>query len=338
MTASHTISVILCAYTEARWDDLAEAVASVQRQTLPAHEIIVVIDHNPGLLARAQARFDGVAVVPNSGARGLSGARNSGVAAAHGSVIAFLDDDAIAAPDWLAQLSAAYSEPAVVGVGGAIEPRWAERRPAWFPAEFNWVVGCTYRGMPIGRAAVRNLIGCNMSFRRSALDIAGGFQIGRVGVLSMGQENDDTELCIRVSATQPGVQLIYQPAAAVEHCVPPQRATLRYFMRRCCSEGISKARLARLVGPERGLASERSYTLRTLPQGVLRGLSDALARRDPSGLSRAGAILLGFASTATGYLIGRIARDPRTLAQAGGRRHDRAGIATEISPMEQSLS
>src|SRR5262245_28282171 len=138
-----TVSVVLCAYTEARWNDLVEAVASVQSQTLPAYEIIVAVDHNTRLAARAQQHMPGVVVVENCESRGLSGTRNSGVAAARGTHVAFLDDDALAAPDWLARLSVAFANPRVAGTGGAIEPLWLGGRPIWFPPEFDWVVGCT---------------------------------------------------------------------------------------------------------------------------------------------------------------------------------------------------
>src|SRR5581483_12443163 len=97
------------------------------------------------------------------------GARNTGVSVATGSVCAFLDDDAEAAPDWLAWLVKAYADKDVLGVGGAIEPAWQDRRPEWFPEEFDWVVGCSYRGMPVISADTRNLIGANMSFRRDVL-------------------------------------------------------------------------------------------------------------------------------------------------------------------------
>src|SRR5262245_14241921 len=106
-----TFSVVLCAYTETRWDELVGAVASVRQQILPPYEIIVAVDHNPRLLARARQALPGVVVVENREARGLSGTRNSGVAAARGSHVAFLDDDAIAASDWLARLSAAFANP-----------------------------------------------------------------------------------------------------------------------------------------------------------------------------------------------------------------------------------
>src|SRR5262245_33392896 len=213
----HAFSVVLCAYTEARWNDLVDAVASVQHQTLPAHEIIVAVDHNPTLAARARQHLPGVVVVENNEGRGLSGTRNSGVAAARGSPVVFLDDDAIAAPDWLARLNAAFANPRVVGAGGAIKPFWLDGRPAWFPAEFEWVVGCTYRGMPEMRATVRNLIGCNMAFRSEVFATVGGFRIGRVGALSIGQENDETEFCIRLLALCPDAELWYEPTAVVQH-------------------------------------------------------------------------------------------------------------------------
>src|SRR5262245_11775286 len=103
------VSVVICAYTEKRWDDLVAAVASVQQQSLSPRETIVVIDHNPALLDRVRAHMPDVIAAENTETRGLSGARNSGIAASRSSIIAFLDDDAIAMPDWLEQLIAGYA-------------------------------------------------------------------------------------------------------------------------------------------------------------------------------------------------------------------------------------
>jgi hypothetical protein len=125
------------------------------------------------------------------------------------------------------------------------------------------------------------------------------------------------------------MQLIYEPAALVQHAVPAQRATPGYFVRRCYSEGVSKARLARLVGRERGLASERTYTLQTLPQGVLRGIADTLLRRDPSGVLRAGAIYLGLTVTTAGYVVGLLSEQTRRRSSAH---------ASEISSVEHKIS
>ena len=96
MSDIRDISVVICAYTHDRWDDLVSAVASMHSQTLQPREVIVVIDHNPELFARAGSALDGVVVIENHERKGLSGARNSGIARAQGQIIAFMDEDAVA--------------------------------------------------------------------------------------------------------------------------------------------------------------------------------------------------------------------------------------------------
>lgn len=295
---AHNVSVVICAYTMDRWHDLAASVESALGQTSPPGEVIVVIDYNPTLLEQARRELCNVIVVENNEAHGLGGARNSGMSAARGEVVAFLDDDAIASPVWLEQLCAGYQDEVVVGVGGATEPMYASGRPSWFPEEFGWVVGCDYRGMPEGMAPVRNLFGCNMSFRRDVLMAVGGFQLG--------YGCDETELCIRLRNQLPGSVLLYAPQARIQHRVPPSRARWSYFLSRCYFEGGSKANVARLVGPKDALASERAYTFRTLPLGVMRGLADTVLSRDPYGLARAGAITAGLLATTAGYVRGRV--------------------------------
>jgi glycosyltransferase involved in cell wall biosynthesis len=301
------VSVVICAYTEERWGDLVAAIASVEAQRAPALETIVVVDHNDRLLGRVREQIPYVVAVANTEGPGLSGARNSGVAVAGGAIIAFLDDDAVAAPDWIACLRPGYDDPKVLGVGGAIEPAWAGGRPGWFPDEFYWVVGCTYRGMPETTAPVRNLIGANMSFRREVFEVVGGFNagVGRVGTLPAGCE--ETELCIRGLQRWPEGIWRYEPRARVSHKVLTRRTRWDYFRSRCYAEGRSKAVVSRLVGAGDGLASEWAYTLRTLPTGVVRGVATAACDRDPTSLARAGAIVAGLAITTVGYLAGTAA-------------------------------
>ncbi|HEX5905732.1 MAG TPA: glycosyltransferase family 2 protein, partial [Propionibacteriaceae bacterium] len=160
---SMTTSVIICAYTEARWQQLLQAAESVRGQTAPVDEVLVVIDHNDALRHRAEHAMPWVRVIASSGPSGLSGARNTGIAASSGEVVVFLDDDAVAEPDWLSHLLGHYRDPTVLGVGGAAHPVWEGSIPRWWPAEFGWVVGCSYRGQPTKAAPVRNLMGCNMS-------------------------------------------------------------------------------------------------------------------------------------------------------------------------------
>jgi glycosyltransferase involved in cell wall biosynthesis len=311
MTATDIrISVVVCAYTEARWDELVACIGSLRTQRRPADEVVLVIDHASALYTRAATAFPDVRVVESDGPQGLSGARNTGVARSTGDVVAFIDEDAMAAPNWLAALEAHFDDGDVLGAGGSISPRWMTGTPWWFPEEFLWVVGCTYRGMPTSTAQVRNLIGCNMSIRRSVVERAGGFRIGRVGALSIGLENDETEMCIRARATHPTGRFVYDPAVrVVNHRVPAGRAAARYFLKRCFSEGISKARLSGQVGTDDGLANERAYVRRTLPLGVLRGIGDLL-RGHPSGIGRAAAIVAGFTATVVGFAVGTAMHDP----------------------------
>jgi len=306
---SPTVSVIICVYTELRWDDIVAAVRSIAEQDTPALETIVVVDHNPALLERVKAAFDGIVVGENTEARGLSGARNCGVALARGDIVAFLDDDAWAEPDWLGRIVAGYDDdPQVIGVGGGIEPAWTRRRPRWWPVEFDWVIGCSYRGLPTEPAEVRNMIGANMSFRRATLEAAGPFShgLGRIGTRPLGGE--ETELSIRARRTTPGARILYIPAARVHHRVPASRGNVGYYTNRCYSEGLSKAAIAVLVGADSALASERSYATKTLGAGVLRHSADLIRRRDPAGPLRAAAIVLGLGATTLGYVVGLVAQ------------------------------
>ena len=333
-----TISVVICAFTLDRLQVLGEAVDSLRAQTLPPHEVVLVIDHAPELLEEVRGRWPDLKIVPNREKQGLSGARNTGVAEATGEVVAFLDDDAIADHDWLRRLADAYADPKVLGAGGTVRPRWVEGQPSWFPPEFDWVVGCTHSGMPRQLEPVRNLVGANMSFRRAPLLEVGGFShdLGRVGTLPVGCE--ETDLSIRVHQRWPEAEILYDPAAEVEHVVPATRGKVRYFVDRCRAEGRSKAVLTGMVGSDDGLSSERSYVRRTLPLGVLRGLGGAL-RGDPGGLGRATMIFVGLAATTVDYLRVRsgIAKPDDTAAahpsHNGGT--PRVLMVTPRSPLAQ---
>jgi len=301
-----TLSVLICSFTMRRWDDLSAAIESLSRQHRPPDEIILVIDHCPELVEHAHAlRCDDIpiTVLPSTGPQGASGARNTGIAAASGEILACLDDDAVAEPDWTERLLAGYANPTVLGVGGLIHARWDTGRPGWFPEEFDWVVGCSYRGVPLHPARVRNFIGANMSFRREALLTMGGFktELGRVGRSPIGCE--ETELCIRATQHFPDALLLHEPTAVVSQRVPAERATWAYFRSRCYCEGLSKAALARISGRGPALADERSYLRATIPTGILRALRPG--RSHPRAFS-ALTLMAGVAVTTTGYLAGRM--------------------------------
>jgi glycosyltransferase involved in cell wall biosynthesis len=309
------ISVVICAYTEDRWDDVLAAVASVRAQSLVPHEIIVVVDHNPSLYARLSSALPEVQVAQNQHERGLSGGKNTGIGLATADIVAFLDDDAVAEPDWLKFLLDSYSHESILGVGGLTQPRWDTSRPAWWPEEFDWVVGCTFRGREPG--PVRNLLGGNASFRREVFDVAGGFpsHIGRTAASRRPLGCEETEFCIRAAARCPGAVFIFDDRAVIWHRVPAARAGFGYFRGRCYAEGLSKAQVTRSVGVSAGLAAERRYTVDTLRRGVLRGLRGAL-RGDTADLARAAAIVVGLLWTSAGYAVGTVRQ--RLVGRAHG--------------------
>ena len=304
------VSVVIAAFSMERWDMLRAAVSSVQAQSLEALEIVVVIDHNPVLLARVNDELTGVRVVPNAASQGASGARNSGVAVSKGDFVAFLDDDAVADSGWLKMLLRHFADPHVVGVGGQIIPRWAGPRPRWFPREFDWAVGGSYRGMPEEPAPVRNVWSGNMVIRRTVFDSIEGFRVG-FGKVGKRSRPEDTDLCLRATATSPGGIWIYEPAGVVHHHVPGNRATLSFFLRRCLAEGSGKAALAALNGRNESTSAERYYTRRVLPRAVIRGLVET-ARGDAAGSLRSVAIVAGLLCAVGGFLIGRVSGEARS--------------------------
>ena len=303
---SEKISVVVCTYTDRRWDELVAGISALQAQTLEPHEILVVVDHNPQLLERVTSELSGTVTLASAGPPGLAGSRNTGVRAATGSVVAFIDDDAVPELDWLERLADAYDDPAVAGVGGSIDPNWSTARPAWFPPEFDWVVGCTYRGLPEGRATVRNLIGANMSFRREIFEHLEFFHgLGHANGRSLGGE--ETDFCIRVMQAFPESRIVYEPSARVRHYVPPERERFSYFMQRCYIEGVSKGVLARRVGSGTGLASERKY-VRAIPAAALHALTTGVRNRHPATALGAGAAAIGVGAAASGYAMSRLRR------------------------------
>ena len=219
------VSVVICSYSEDRWDRLIGALDSVRTQTFPPKQTIVVVDYNVDLYKRLIFTVPDAVIVENAGPKGLSGARNTGAGIAKAEIVAFLDDDAEAEPDWLERLAAMYDDPDVLAVGGRVEPLWEAGRPGYFANELDWIVGCTYRGMPKVAAEVRNVIGANMSFRANVLERVGGFNttLGRQDAVPLGCE--ETELCIRAVIGAPGSRVVYEPAALVHHHVPAERGT-----------------------------------------------------------------------------------------------------------------
>jgi GT2 family glycosyltransferase len=298
------VSIVIPTYSEKRWALLARTIASARSQSHPAAEIVVVVDHSPALYRRARRDLAGVTVLENLYTQGVSGNRNTGAFHTHTPLIAFLDDDTVAEPNWLANLIAPFSDPNVVGAGGGISPAWEGPRPRWMPDEFLWAVGGSYTGMPTATSRIRNVWSASMIVRREAFMAVGGF---RTGFGKLGERNrpEDTELCLRMSAANGG-HWMYVPDAMIRHAVPADRSTFGFFLRRCYAEGRGKVQMAGLHTGSEALSSERDY-LRSLPRAVVRNIAAASRGQGVTHAMQAGGVLAGVAAAGWGGAVETIA-------------------------------
>lgn len=271
-------SIVIACHTEERFDQLLEAIDSARQQAPEPDQVIIAVDHNAALSDRLRSEVDGIEVVDHQGDRGASGARNAGAMRARSPYLVFLDDDVRAHPGWLAALLAPFDDPRVIGTGGMTMAAWQGARPSWFPDEFGWVVGASHAGLPTEEAQVRNVWSENMAVRKHAFDAVGGFRSG-FGKVGSTSRPEDTDLCIRVGANEPDSHWTYVPGAVVDHAVPSERSTFRFFLRRCYWEGAGKIELSAHLGDERDLEDERSYLTRTLPRAFVRDLVGGQFRR-----------------------------------------------------------
>jgi cellulose synthase/poly-beta-1,6-N-acetylglucosamine synthase-like glycosyltransferase len=321
-TIGPKVSVIIPAYTLERWELLQEAVASACNQTSPPVEVIVPIDNNEELLRIGQSKWSSaetgtevpVRVIPSEfphddrdlsvhvhahGAKrrfGAGQARNTAAEQAEGEILAFLDDDAAAEPTWLEELLKPYRDPSVLAVGGAPYPRFETARPGWFPAQFDWVFGCAFEGLPTTTAPFARLIGANMSVRADSLKQVGGFH---------SIDFDDMDMCHRVAALGGPASVVYTPSSVVRHYVPANRVTWSYFWHRCFYVNREKVKAHRDMGAASSFGPDVAFVLQTLTGGMLRELRRAF-RGDRYAIRRMGAILVGVGSAGFGNVVGRV--------------------------------
>jgi glucosyl-dolichyl phosphate glucuronosyltransferase len=312
------VSVVIPCHSEERWTCLVAAVESARAQRLTPAEIVVVVDHNPQLYSRIRRELSGVTALENRYTKGVSGNRNTGAFHTTTELIAFLDDDAVADPEWLGRLVAPFADPAVIGTGGGINPNWLRARPGWFPDEFLWAVGGSYTGMPSTTAPIRNVWSASMAVRRERFMAVGGFLTG-FGKEGSRNRPEDTELCLRMA--RDGGGWMYVPDAVIAHAVPAGRDNLRFFLKRCYAEGRGKVQMAGLNDGD-SLGSERDYLRRTLPHAVVREIAAAGRGRGAKHALRAGAVLIGVAAAGFGALVevASAARPQRRALTAEGAR------------------
>ncbi|HET7325554.1 MAG TPA: glucosyl-dolichyl phosphate glucuronosyltransferase [Halococcus sp.] len=248
------VSVVCCTYDSALFSHFGDAADSVLAQTHPV-ELVVVVDGTPNLADRVREKYgehENVHIHLNEENRGLLESRNTGTELASGEVVAFIDDDARADPDWIAELVEIYDQTEYSAVGGKMIPEWVAGKPRFLPEEFYWLIGVTHRGFgPNGdenRAGeVRNTLGSNLSFRREVFLDLGGFDPaigGRKGDANL--QGGETELCARLERAS-GKGVYYTPDARVAHKVLAHRTNPWWLTDRAFWQGYSKRAMETLV-------------------------------------------------------------------------------------------
>ncbi len=220
------ISVVVAIYNAVR--TLNDCLSSLLDLPYPDYEVIVVNDGSTDGSASIIERYPFKAIhTPN---QGVSAARNAGLRAATGEIVAYIDSDARADRDWLFYLASTYLESDAAGVGG----------PNLVPEEDNWVAKCVYRapGGPtqvmLDDRSAEHIPGCNMSFRKSALEDIGGFDP------IFTKAADDVDICWRL--LEKGYRIGFSPSAIVWH---HRRPSLKAYWRQQVGYGESEVILER---------------------------------------------------------------------------------------------
>jgi len=209
MKNSPEISVVVCTYNRAEY--LEVCLLSLHRQSHPDYEIIVVNGPSTDGTDRVLQKYPGIKVILQKELNGLSFARNLGISAAKGEIVAFIDDDAVADAKWLERLAAGYEDSDIGGVGGLV---YGPKRTHYHFD--NGIIGKCGIPDPIRepeavakKGEFTILMGTNCSFRRSALLEVGGFDP------YFRYYHDESELCVRI--TKAGYRIVYQRDAIVVH-------------------------------------------------------------------------------------------------------------------------
>jgi GT2 family glycosyltransferase len=221
------VSVVICTYNGSA--TLRGSLEAALTLHYPDYEVIVVCDGCTDSSAQIADSFDGVRVIETP-RRGLAAARNTGMEVATGEIVAYIDDDALADPDWLTHLVKTFTSGPFAAVGG----------PNVLPPESSWVAECVANapGGPthvlVSDLDAEHVPGCNMAIRKDALEQIGGFdpQFRAAG--------DDVDVCWRLLDS--GERIAFNPGAVVLH---HRRATVRAYLRQQRGYGKAEALLER---------------------------------------------------------------------------------------------
>jgi GT2 family glycosyltransferase len=247
------VSVVVCTYNGER--TIRDCLEGLARLDYPNFEVIVVNDGSTDRTARIAAEYDVRLISTHN--RGLSAARNTGMEAATGEIVAYTDDDARPDPHWLYYLAHSFRKHGFAGVGG----------PNIAPAGDGFVAECIANapGGPVhvllSDRVAEHIPGCNMAFRREILQEVGGCDP------TYRTAGDDVDLCWRVQ--QAGGTLGFHPAALVWH---HRRNSVRTYWRQQQGYGKAEALLEEKWPEKYNSAGHLTWSGRLYSKGLTQAL------------------------------------------------------------------
>ena len=254
--APASVSVIVCSHDRPHY--VRACVASLAQQSVgrDGFEIILVDSGSPPPVATEMKRLADNAAnmrLVRLDDSGVSLARNEGARAATGDYVAYIDDDAMAAPDWVEQIQRVLAEhdyrPAVLG--GKVLPVWEKPLPDWWPHSLRGVLSIIehdgageYRTDAV--PAHLEPYGVNMILRRDVMLKHGGFPeaLGRLGLVL--QSDEEVQLAWRLQDA--GFSTIYDSRILVRHSIQARRFSAEWLLSRLYWQGASTVRTRRLLG------------------------------------------------------------------------------------------
>lgn len=330
------VSVVVCTYSMDRLDPFFEAVDSVLAQTHDPLEVVLVVDGNDEVFGHVEDRygpgseaaigFQGEILLHcNDENRGISYSRTKGAELASGDVVAFIDDDGVAEPEWIETLVGTYRRTGALAVGGYVAPDWVTEKPDFFPAEFYWLVGCTEKGFADHMEEVRNTYGSNISYKREIFLSVGGYDpnTGRKGDRHIQAHEAPVGIRLR---ERYGRGVVYDRNAVVHHKLFDYRGEFRWLVFRSFWQGYSKRIMSVLYPDSQGDESTFLLTLlfSFLPSRIWSLLRDPELKK----AEQLVAIVVFTAAVGFGYLYGSTKSEREVLREGSDKNGTEEGTET----------
>lgn len=239
------LSVVVSAYSLKRLHDLTDVIDGIKNQTYNPIEAVIVIDESKELFDKINNHISinnlkNMQVIFNPENKGLSYSRNIGIKYSNGSIVAFIDDDAVPSVNWAKCVIETFNEdPQIGAVTGDIIPLWEYENMSWFPKELFWMISCSYIMTPTKKEEVERGFGTNMAFNRQLLLEVGMFNTNLGIKANNWIGGEDTDMFLNIK--EKGKKVMFNPDARVLHKIYVHRTNTKNIIKRAFNGGVSVA-------------------------------------------------------------------------------------------------